>query len=115
MSRLDSNDLVIAAGRIVDFTAMLDITACHWSAGRQVGEFPLVVSTASHIYELLLKELFQVIDGLDTETAGNSDDDTIGHACSPCVVTKASASDAESAAGNSLGDDMEPGTSQDAF
>ena len=59
----DSNDLVIAKGRLADFTKMFDLAACNWDTGRPANELLCFISTACYITEFLIKDLGQAMDG----------------------------------------------------
>ena len=115
---LDSNDLVIAEGRLADFTEMLDLTACYWGTDRPVIELPRVVLTACHIYELLINDLSQVIDGMEVDTFQDGDAATAAQVKPAVIGADRSAADKGSAANSCPGKGNEPGTGidyQDAF
>jgi len=60
----DSNDLVIAKGRLQDYNKMIDLAVGNWDTGRPACELLCFITTACHINELLIGELGQALDGM---------------------------------------------------
>jgi len=111
----DTNDLVIAEVRLVDFSRMLGMAADNWDVDKPVKEFQSIVSTACHIYRLLLRELSSIIDGLEADTFQNSGDGTAAQAQRAMDIDEIPDSNMELAAANSTDEIRDRLLSQDAF
>ena len=60
----DSNDLVIAKGRLEDYSKMIDLAVSNWDTGRPAGELLCFITTACYINAFLIGELAQAMAGL---------------------------------------------------
>ena len=67
-SMCDSNDLIIAEGRLADFNKIITLAIDNWDINGPVSELKSIVSTACYIIGFLVKEISQIVDGMEMES-----------------------------------------------